>query len=461
MYKFYVQNSMTKNMVVVDGKMQEPSDSKRVLFYEGEALQAAAVETTARWAYPPYGGMIYREGETLEERCRMNACTLPPAEGAPPYGEMSGFTEPIRQRRVMAVTDDYIVLFDYVRGDREHRYDSLFQIKGFRGLEAEKLTELGHSGQWTEDPLSDARFVTDCRRYETEGASVARFATVFGEGEDLRGTRTAYNEPGYLKLDVRSAWPRQAEHIVGRAAEDHGIAIPFEYRVEVDGETKAEGGFGAWLLGEGRCEVPLKGARTLRLAVFNHPTYNEQKYPQRTKQGLFWGEAYLALEDGGRRKLSELPLVYDNIDPGRGIGRDYEGGRVTIVGDEYPDAIPTSPADHDREGVILVDLTGLRAVAFVGLIGADAFPGDEEQRRMTYGIRTHGRVGRYITVIEPYEADPVVASATARHENAVEVTLKDGRTQTLSVSGIDREDVAVRFAEYREGRLLREEATSG
>jgi len=55
MYKFYVQNSNTKNMVVVDGKMQIPADAWKVLFYSGEKLQAAGVRTVSRWGYPPFG----------------------------------------------------------------------------------------------------------------------------------------------------------------------------------------------------------------------------------------------------------------------------------------------------------------------------------------------------------------------------------------------------------------------
>ncbi|AEI40270.1 hypothetical protein KNP414_01708 [Paenibacillus mucilaginosus KNP414] len=457
MYKFYVQNSMTKNMVAVDDKVQVPSDSKRLLFYSGKAIQAAAVETQSKWAYPPYGGMVYNENETLQERCRRNASSLPELEDAPPYGEMSDFTEPIRQRRVMAVTDDYIVLFDDVKGEQEHEYSSLFQIKGFQGLQAEVLVKKGHSGQWTENPLSDAQFITDCHWYEVRGTSTARFCTIFGEGEDQRGNRTFHNTPGELHMDVHTAWPRQTEQVVGLAAEYHGITIPMEYRVEVDGAVTAQGEFGAWLLGEGRCDADLRGAETLTLRVKQHPTYNEQNYAQRTKQGLFWGEAYLELADGSRRDLSDLSLHYDNVDQGFGIGRDYEGGRVTIVGREYPDAIPASPLDHDREGVITLDLTGLGAVRFMGLIGADAFPGDEEQRRRTYGVRTRGKAARFITVVEPYEAEAMVKSVRSHDERSVEVLLKDGRTQIITVDELEGDDLAVRIAEYRAGQLLREE----
>lgn len=457
MYKFYVQNSITKNMVVVDEKMQVPSDSKRLLFYSGKAMQAAAIETISKWAYPPYGGMVYRENETLEERCRMNASYLPKLQDAPTYGELSGFTEPITQKRVMVVTDDYLILFDALKGEQEHQYDSLFQIKGFQSLQADTLEPVKHSSQFTQNPLSDGQFITDCRWYHTEGTSVARFETIFGEGEDLRGTRTAHNTPGLLRMDVHTAWPGKSLQVIGRAAECHGITIPLEYRVEVDGEIKAEGEFGAWILGKGKCDIDIRGAKCLRLRVKNGSNYTEQKYPVKTKQGLFWGEAYIVVSDGTRKNLADLDLVYQNIDQGYGTGRDYEGGRVTIVGNEYPYAIPTSPEDHDREGIISLDLSGLDGIRFVGLIGADAFPGDEDQRRKTYAVRQKGETARFITAVEPYEAQRMIVAVTAFDANTVEVVLKDGRKQRVTVNGMDSHSITVQLVEYRNGSVVREE----
>ncbi|MGG1515570.1 hypothetical protein ABE504_09165 [Paenibacillus oryzisoli] len=461
MYKFYVQNSLTKNMVVVDGKMQVPADSRRLMFYSGQALQAAAVETVAPWAYPPYGGMIYPNTATLAERCEMNASWLPELEEAPPYGALSGYTEPVVQRRAMAVTDDYVVLFDYVKGEADHQFDCLFQMKGWRGLEADSVAHLKHTSQWSDDPLSDGQFITDCHWYDVSGASVARFETIFGEGEDQRGNRTAHNVPGPLKLDVHTAWPPQTTHITGRAAEYHGITIPLAYRVEVEGEVKAQGEFGAWLLGEGLCDIDVRGAASLSLHVQNGPNYTEQKYPVRTPQGLFWGEAYLVLTDGSTVPLRELVLDCRNVDAGHGFGKDYEGGRVTIVGNEYKDAIPTSPIDHDREAVIRLDLTGLDAVRFVGRIGADAFPGDESQRRITYAVRTQGKVGRFITIVEPHEAESMIATVQAADANTVEVRLKDGRTQIVEVSSMEQEDISLKLTEYARGQLIREETAAG
>ncbi|KRE36363.1 hypothetical protein ASG85_09295 [Paenibacillus sp. Soil724D2] len=59
---------MTKNMVVVDEKMQVPSDSKRLLFYSGKAIQAVAIETNSRWSYPPCYITIVEPFETESDR---------------------------------------------------------------------------------------------------------------------------------------------------------------------------------------------------------------------------------------------------------------------------------------------------------------------------------------------------------------------------------------------------------
>ncbi|HHX01137.1 MAG TPA: hypothetical protein GX739_00555 [Firmicutes bacterium] len=462
MYKFYVQNSITKNIVVVDGKMQIPSDSKRTLFYGSEALQAAAVETKSQWAYPPYGGMVYDDNETLAERCEYVACSLPEVKDAPPYGDLSSFTEPIVQKRIMGVTDDYIVLFDYLKGEQEHQFDRLFQIKGFIGLESDgQVKYRQHTSQFNNNPLSDGQFITDCHWYEVSGNSVARFETVFGEDGDMRGTRSEHNCPGLLKLDVYTAWPQHTTAIIGRVAEDHGYKIPLEYKVEVDGVVKHKDRFGAWILGEGRCEIDVVGGKMLKLRVKNGPVYTEQMYPRRTKQGLFWGEAYIVTKGGEKISLSDLPLHYENIDRGHGIGKDYEGGRVTIVGNEYPKAIPTSPVNHDEEGVITVDLTRLDAEKFVGLIGADAFPGDELQRRKTYAVRTEGREGRFVTVVEPYEAEPVVQSVHGVSPDQVIVYLTDGRRQVITLENVETSSPGLRLEEYKNGKLVREVLAAG
>lgn len=486
MYKFYVQNSLTKNMVVVDDKMQIPADSRRILWHSEEGLQAAGIEVTTRWAYPPYGGMVYEQDgqkatkEELRKRCRLNGCYLPIVEGenSPVYGEMSGYTEPVLQRRVMAVTDDYIVLFDYVQGETEHRYDSLMQIKGFLALEGEGVRHTGHTEQMDDNPVSEAQFITDCDWYEVQGESVARFLKSFTEeesqGERLVCDRSNYNEPGDLHMDVHTAWPPKTEQMVGRvavysgwAADVSGYTIPLSYQLKKDGEIAGQGAFDGWILGRGEIDVDISGAQQIELTLRQGCMYNEIRDPVKTPQGVFWGEICLELEDGSVLNLGQClaeqnsprsdwahhAVRMENVDEGCGIGRDYKGGRVTIVGTEYPFAIPASPAEHEKESRVILNLSRIGALRLKACIGVDAFPGDESQNRKTYAVRTSGKTGRFVTVIEPYESVPTVKRAEADGPDSVTVMLADGRAERVSVTGMETGKVQITLDKTKEDAL--------
>ena len=477
MYKFYVQCSMTKNMVVVDDKMQIPEDSRRFLFYAGKGFQATGVEVTTKWSYPPYGGMVYyQDGQTntkeeLRKRCRMSCCYLPVVEddNIAVYGEMTDYTEPVQQKRIMVVTDDYIVLFDYLQGESEHIYDSLMQIKGFDGIEGGEIHYTHHAEQMNDNPLSDAQFITDCSWYEAEGTTVAHFETVFTEEmyeDTLICDRSNYNEPGVLKMDVHTAWPKKTEQMVGRVAvytgwapDGDGYTIPLEYGVEADGRCLDEGAFDAWILGRGECDVDISGAQKLRLSVKNGVQYNEAGREVKTPQALFWGQADIILKDGSILHLSDLNYTTENIDEGQGIGCDYCGGRVTIVGTEYPNAVPTSPVDHDKEGYIDIDLKGLDAVRFVGCIGCDAFPGDEWQMRKTYAVRSQGKRADYVTVVEPFETVSVIEKVESDGAGHLKVLLKDGRMQVFHVTGIEGEKPQITMENWVGGSRVSFETT--
>lgn len=451
LYKFYVQCSLTKNMVVVDDKMQIPAESRRILFKSGDKMQAAGVEVTTRWAYPPYGGMCYHErGENadldgLRRRLQYNRCelTLADWDGAPRYGTLHGYTEPIRQTRVMAVLDDYIVLFDSLRGESEHIYDSLMQIRGFRALEGERVRRTRHTEQMSDNIVSDAQFITDCEWYSAEGTSIARFETRFGK-EQPTGDRTAHNVPGALNMDVYTAWPPATEQMLGRVATDcRGYTIPLEYTVQADGEIMASGAFNGWILGRREFEVDLRGRSELVLALKQGYREDEIGRPVGTPQACFFGSAELEFADGRRAELGEILrenpafAAFDNIDMGYGVGRDYSGGRVTIIGETYAHAIPASTIERGREGAITISLEGLNAVALRGCVGVDAFPGDEDQYRRTYLVRTRGKRARFITVIEPYEGANQVREVRAEDENSVTITLISGKRQTVSVANLD------------------------
>ena len=455
MYKFYVQCSLTKNMVVVDDKMQIPADSRRILFYSGKRLQAAGVEITTPWAYPPYGGMVYyQDGQTptrdaLRARCKMNGCFLPIVEGSKPvYGEMSEYTEPIRQRRVMAVTDDYIVLFDEMQGQKPHVYDSLMQFKGFLGIEGAEFSH--HTEQFNDNPVSDGQFITDCRWYRAEGPTVARFKTVFTEdqaNEKLCGDRSNYNIPGVLQVDVHTAWPPESTQMIGRVAvydgwpaSGNGYTIPLEYAVKAeDGRVLAQGGFDGWILGRGEIDVPLSGVKQLSFCLRQGKRQDEIGKPVDTPQGCFWGEVVLHRTDGTALNVGKavreksVSASFRNTDQGFGIGRDYKNGRVTIVGTEYPDAIPASPLNHEEESIWTLEVSNLQAERLTACVGVDAFAGDEDQFRKTYAVRTQGIACRFVTVLEPYENESSIRKVLSVNDHSVKVIRRDGTEDKLTL----------------------------
>jgi hypothetical protein len=233
LYKFYVQTSLTKNMVVVDDKMQEPVESKRLLFHSGPMLQAAAVETNARWSYPPYGGMVYEyipEAKTFADKLRLEGKTFPIAANPPKYGEVTGFTEPVLQRRLLVVTDDYIVESDYLKAGKPHTFDLLHQIKGFRGIEVAESKLLRHTPTMDNDPLNCTPLVTDCDWYSVTGPAVVKFEMDFTGKKDKDSGFNDRNDPGPLFMDVHCVWPESPRKIMlGNVPENRKI-LPEEWR---------------------------------------------------------------------------------------------------------------------------------------------------------------------------------------------------------------------------------------
>jgi hypothetical protein len=430
MYKFFTQTSVNHNMVVVDQKMQQATPGERLLFYTGSHMQAAAVQTTARWSNPPYGGMVYDyvPVKTFEQKTWREGRYVPIPTTAPAYGTLSDFTEPVLQRRLMIVTDDYVLLADYLKGERPHTFDNLLQIKGFLGLEGGNEQFLRHDAQWNPDPLGSAQFVTDCNWYAVSAPAVARFAEWFGPGVDEEGSRSIGNEPGVLKLDVHSLWPPRQQIMVATAPEQHNTEKRLFYTVRGDGKTLAQGQFGAWILGQGNIDVPLDGVKRLEL---------QTKTELSRRPTLFWAAARITLRDGTQVPLSHLPLKFHNVVPDKGVDVDYLGGPVKIAGNTYKDDVPAEPADARQPADVTVDLTRIDAVRLAAVIGSDYPPGDESQRRKTYAIRSHGIDAAFLTLIEPYEDQPVVKSASATGPGTLRVELTDGRVQQIDIQHLD------------------------
>ncbi len=452
LYKFLKQTSTTKNMVVVDEKMQEPVENDRTLFHSGGMMQATVIETVSRWSYPPYGGIHYDENQTFAERVWEEGRTIPVPDDAPEYGACTEYTEPVTQRRLMLVLDDYIVLADCLDGAADHQFDWMFHSKGFLGLEADKKEHIRHTAQLSTDPLGSAQFVTDCDWYAVEGTARSSFQTRWGDGADHAGVRLPHSTDGVLKVDVFNAWPQRAEIMIGTAPECHKVNKKLWYSVQADGETLLDGKTGAWILGAQDVEVEVAGKKQLVLTT---------KVDNDGNDTIFWGNARLVLKDGSEKLLSELPVKYANVvQPQPGL--DYYGGPIKIAGEAMPGSTPGMPENVKESGTVTVDLSGLDAVAFKAKIGGDFPLGNEAARLKSMAVRSSGSDARYLAVIEPHEAESMIKSVTAESADKLVVELTDGRVQEITISGLDAEAndrTTASVKEFKNGTLLREEST--
>lgn len=455
MYKFYVQTSMSKNMVVVDQKMQEPVESYKTLFHTGKMMQATVTETNARWSNPPYGGMIYDWAGDISfaDKSLQEGRSIPIPKNPPAYGAITGYTEPVLQRRLMVMMDDYIVLADYMRAEKEHTFDWLFQMKGFSSLTASQKTFLRHDDQMNIDPLGSAQFITDCNWWQTKGAAKAEFGMCWGKDCDNAGTRAPNSEEGKLNINVISAWPLENEIMVASAPEALEVQKQLSFKISGDGNVLKEGKTGAWILGQANMDITLKGIKELKLETSSKGS----KTPN-----LFWANARVILADGKEIGLSELPMKTKNIKPTVQKGNDYFGGPVKIGGHEYKDNVATMPENLEESAIITIDLSGLDVAEFKAILGSDFPLGDETPRRKTYAVRTKGKTTRYLTIIEPFENQSAIKTVEATDADHLKITLTDGRVQEICINNFEGEKGSphISVKESKNGKIIRQEQTS-
>ena len=111
---------------------------------------------------------------------------------------------------------------------------------------------------------------------------------------------------------------------------------------------------------------------------------------------LFWANARIVNKDGKEILLNELPVKFENIQQPKEQGKDYFGGPIKIVGEEYKSATPAEPKTNGVAGIVHVDLSGVNAVRFKATIGGDYPLGDESQRRKVTAIRANGTEARFL-----------------------------------------------------------------
>ena len=542
MYKFYCQTSINHNMVTVDLKQQEAAPPKQLLFYAGDAIQASGVENNSRWSYPPYGGWPVGEQKTIEERQWVEGRSFPIPQNHPEYAVRSGFTEPVVTRRVTVLTDDYVVNFDYAKSSQlgtVHDFQCIYHLQGLIKTD-EVLSLVRHTAQLAEDPLSSAQFITDCDWYEinnegnrdsqakcgaenrTENGTAVKFQfhTEYAEKKNnfwrydwKWQNRTAYNEYGTLDTDLYFVPMKQDRDM------QFAVACPPEFALvnkrlywkvcalmetsedkvqenvceneneasasakQLAGEQEiilAEGKFGAWILGKETVDVDLDGVKKLYLKVFTEDGRQGDLYEYESLKTIFWGDPVIETTDHQKLAMANLTYACENTDEGCGVGKDYEGGRVTIQAEEFDKAIPAEPKDKRKWGVITLDLDGLNATRFHAVIGGDYPVGDESGKRRTVFQQQTGTSACFASVIEPHEGDAMIQSVQYAGPWSIKVTLADGREQIVSVQGIEnmeesdqaknnaqirsnaqtKSSVRVLLAEYQNGTLIRKEETN-
>lgn len=470
MYKFFVQNSITHNMVTVDLKLQDPSDSRVVLFHSGKLFHAACIETCAKWSNPPYGGWRVMNNETtFENRTWVEGRYVPIPENHPPYTRRTDFTEPIMQRRMAVLTDDYVVCFDYIRGDKEHDYHCIYHLPGLRAIENDTMELVEHTDKLTEDPLSSAQFITEVDRYREKGITKLSFSYEYDE--KLAGKapwipapfRSGHNVPGVINTDLYFVQKTANEIVVGCDPEYMPTSKRLFWTVEADGETLAEGRFGSWMFGKDHVDEDITGRAQLKLRVRTEDGMNEHGLTRETVRSIFWGDPYFVTADGEKLYLGDIEYTTENVDNGNGVGVDYGGGPVKIEQHEYKKAVPGDVIDKSGEAVITVDLSALNAVRFVSDIGGDYPVGDESGRRRFAAQLKHERSSRFVSVLEPYTDRKMIKDIEFISYNEIKVSLNDGRVQVITVSELDGdgEDISAEVKEYINGKLVRSEKAEG
>jgi hypothetical protein len=174
-YKECVQTSATHNMVVVDELQQEAVPSEQLLFHDGKMMQVSVVQTNARWRKIP----------------TTNPDIFPPWDDkqfAPDF-------KPVLQRRMAIVTDDFIVLADYIKSSQKHTYDWLIHPIGLKEMDG--LIKMGGVLDSVSKQFdSPYKYFTDGQWYKMKD-----------------GAKLQFDDNGAM-LDIHTIWPRKADVLI-------------------------------------------------------------------------------------------------------------------------------------------------------------------------------------------------------------------------------------------------------
>ncbi|WP_321027558.1 heparinase II/III domain-containing protein [Eisenbergiella sp.] len=412
MYKFYVQNSLNHNMVVVDGKNQEAVPCEKLLQYDGENMQVIGLQAKARWANPPFGGMEYGQGVDIYEKALKEGKSFPYLKDHPQYGEVTDYTETVTSTRTFVLTNDYLIINDHIKAQKEHVYDCIYHPAGLKSISNVKYKE--HRNKFDESALSSGQFITDCDVYEpTDDLVQADFEmNLRSNGEDK--FQTCIPDDGHLKMAIRYLHTECGEIITGRTPVNRNAYAVVSYELQQNGRKLEEGTTGAWILGAAKlCNIPVEeGFLKLRFQADYCNGCEESP--------LVLTDAAVTLFDG-----RTMPITADMCRLQDGIPSI---SAALVEGEHHRNGIWLTP-EKRNEGELLIKLPeGSRT--FSGIIGMNYLPYVNSFERKMICLRKTGEEAEFISILELFEEESVIKKASyLNNELIVEKT--DGSTETI------------------------------
>ncbi len=224
LFKMWVQTSMAHNMTVVDGRMQKPSPCRCVYYaahkqagrghgpWDGsgalEEFGAVCAETTAEWMDPPYGGQTPYPYEFPEEKCRMEGRYILPPKQKRRQGDIGEYSEPVFQRRLLILFHGYCVVWDYLEGGMEHRYDCLYHPMG--RFDNEDGICLDYNGRFDNEPFGAGQFIMGCYQARIDGPLCLKF---HDGSQRVNGNDILDHMP---EAALWRAYPQKGDVVIGR-----------------------------------------------------------------------------------------------------------------------------------------------------------------------------------------------------------------------------------------------------
>ncbi len=412
LYKAWVEPSISHNLVIVDQFQQEPVESSQLLFYSSSDLQVSCVETKARWQEKlPWD--INDPGDLDSGNMAKMV----------DYGD----NEPVLQRRLMAVTDHYVVVADYLEGEREHTFDWLLHPAGFIETIG-KVSPTGYREKLKDDVNSSYYYITNCDTFAAQGHIINRF------------------KDENLNLDVHTFLTEPAEMVIG--------TFPFNLcrqpvKVLIDGREVLSDVVNVHSCSLYPLEIDVSGGKTIEIRL-----------PRRTHSAKDKPGDYMAIAEphivaaGKTIPLSELDYTIEGAKKAD-YGRDYDGNVIDVAGKHYQNAVMIEA--EKAETVIRINLNDTATDKFVAYIGADHIDRWNDHERKTLQFRSKGKSFKRISILEPYQGSPQIKSARLLANDTLSIELQNGLVQEMRINEIasrPTDDISVSFAQLKDGNII-------